>query len=329
MLASSLYDERILGMAEYSSYSNYYGNLESFGGYPVEEWQKDSVFDPKIAYRLTLDYDASEQGAEWSDMLNDFLDALDPSQVKALVVGPWDFQFRGVAPAEAVVEALVNASDKLSNLEVLFFGDIASDESEISWIENTDVSPLFNAYPKLQAFGVRGSNNLRLGHIDLPELKELHIYSGGLPVEVIRDIFASKLPSLTTLVLWLGSFNYGADSSIDDLLPLLNNNPFPKLTRLGLCNSEYTDTIAKTIVNTPILKQLRVLELSMGTLGDEGAQALLDSPALKQLEALVLSHHYCSDEMMLKLQQLGIKVDISAQQESWDGSDERYIAIAE
>lgn len=312
----------------YGGHSGYYGNLESFGGYPIENWEEETKFDPTIAYRLLLDYEASEAGNKWSDVLGDFLESVDPSQVKALVVGAWDFDFGNNAPAEAVLEALVNASNKLTNLEVLFFGDIASEESEISWIENTDISALFNAYPKLQAFGVRGSNNLRLGHINLPELKELHIYSGGLPVTIIHDVLASSLPALETLEIWLGDENYGATSSINDLLPLLNNNPFPKLKYLGLCNSEYTDTIAQTIVNTPILAQLDTLDLSMGTLGDEGAQALLDSPAIKQLKKINLWHHYCSEEVTEKLKNLGIEVIVNEAETPYD-EDSRYIAIAE
>ena len=59
-----------------------------------------------------------------------------------------------------------------------------------------------------------------------------------------------------------------------------------------------------------------------------GGEALLNSPGIKSLKRLDLHRHYLSDEMMKKLGQLGIDVDVSDQQETRD-EDHRYVAIGE
>ena len=44
------------------------------------------------------------------------------------------------------MEALVSARDKLPNARAIFLGDITM-EGEISWIEQTDVSPVLGNAP--------------------------------------------------------------------------------------------------------------------------------------------------------------------------------------
>jgi len=78
-----------------------------------------------------------------------------------------------------------------------------------------------------------------------------------------------------------------------------------------------------------LLERLRVLDLSLGTLCDNGAAALLASPGIKNLEFLDLHHHYCSDEMVSKLETLGIKVDASEQEDPEEYDGDRYVAVAE
>ena len=88
---------------------------------------------------------------------------------------------------------------------------------------------------------------------------------------------------------------------------------------------------ALRVAGAPVLERLRVLDLSLGTLGDDGAAALLASPLVAQLDKLDIHHHYCSDEMMARLQAIGIEVDVSEreQEEEWDGERHRYVAVSE
>src|SRR5260370_17287755 len=93
----------------------------------------------------------------------------------------WSTEVMETGEAEAVVEALAAAREKLPKLRVLFMGDIIREENEVSWIEQTDVSPLLEAYPELEYFGVRGGNGLHLGDIRHEHLRSLVIETCGPP----------------------------------------------------------------------------------------------------------------------------------------------------
>jgi hypothetical protein len=229
-----------------------------------------------------------------------------------------------------IVEALVAARDKLPNLKHLFLGDIVTEENEVSWIQQSDVSPLFEAYPQLEEFRVRGSNDLSFGTLKHKNLKTLTIECGGLPVRVLREICAAKLPALEHLELWLGEERYGWDGTVEDLQPLLTGKLFPKLRYLGLRDSSIADAVAAAVAKAPVLKKIRVLDLSLGNLGDEGARALVESPAVAKLEKLDIHHHFVSDNIVAQLKALGIEIDASQHMKPWDfDPDYRYIAVSE
>ena len=230
-----------------------------------------------------------------------------------------------------IVEAIVSAREKLPRLTALFVGDIVREEYEISWINQSDLSPLLEAYPQLRYFGARGGNSLMLGVLNHANLEQLIIESGGLDREVVQSICVSQYPSLKHLELWLGTEDYGATTTLEDIQPLLSGNLFPALEYLGLRDSDLTDQIAVALKDAPILTRLKVLDLSLGALSDAGAQALLDNPAIASLEKLDLHHHYCSDEMIKRLQQLPITIDVSEQEETDDYDEEsyRYVAVGE
>ena len=127
--------------------------------------------------------------------------------------------------------------------------------------------------------------------------------AGGLHRSVIREICRCEFPNLEHLELWLGSGGYGWDGGVEDLQPLLDGSRFPKLTYLGLRNSEIVDEIAPVVVNAPILKRLKVLDLSNGNMTDVGGQALLNLPAGLALQELNLTHHYMTPSLVAQLQE--------------------------
>lgn len=230
-----------------------------------------------------------------------------------------------------VVDALVEAREKLASLKALFLGDIISEENEVSWIEQTDVSPIFEAYPNLEYFGVRGGNGLRLGSIQHEHLRTLVVEAGGLPREVVHDIQRSDLPALEHLEIWLGTPDYSGDTTVEDLAPLLRKSLFPRLRYLGLRNSAIADEIASVFAFAPIVERIETLDLSLGTLTDTGAEALLKSPAIRKLKKLDLHYHYCSEEMVRRLENMGIEVDASQRQEieEYDWGTSLYVSLGE
>jgi hypothetical protein len=76
-----------------------------------------------------------------------------------------------------------------------------------------------------------------------------------------------------------------------------------------------------------ILDRIHTLDLSMGTLGDDGARALFENPKIRQLEKLDIHYHYVSDEWVEKLKSLDLEVDASQQQD--EGDYGRYTAVSE
>lgn len=301
-----------------------FGNLETFAGMPIADFDAESPRDWKtVAPRLRVEYDSDRTAV---DLLGELLATDGADRMPALVIGAWSGELYEHSPAD-ILEALVTAADRLPNLRALFLGDIASEENEVSWIHQTDVSTVWQAFPRLEVFGLRGSNGLKLGRVQHNHLKQLTIESGGLPKSVLAELAAASLPALEHLELYLGTDNYGWDGSIDDVAPLLASDRFPRLKYLGLRDSEIADAVAQAVVKSPLFEKIEALDLSLGTLGDEGAEALLAAPAVKKLQRLDLHHHYMSDAVMARVQHLGIDVDVSEQQTEEEYG--RYVSVGE
>jgi hypothetical protein len=260
--------------------------------------------------------------------LSQFLADPQVSEITNLIIGQWDAEDGSSA---AVVEFLVDASQKLPNLTALFLGDMTGDECKISWIQQSDLSPLWNAYPQLEYLRIRGNEGLSFGELKLDRLKTLIVETGGLSVARVREICASHLPQLEHLELWLGTDDYGGDATPEDLAPILSGGLFPYLQYLGLRNSYIADRFAIAVANSTILVRIEVLDLSLGNLGDVGATALLASPFISQLKKLDLHHHYISEALVNDLEKLSIEVDLNDLQEADEYNDEehRYISVSE
>lgn len=302
-------------------------HLTEFAGFKVASWEPGQPLgDPATTiHRLAVEYD---EEATWVSKFRAFLELPGVEQQQGLVVGSWDAEAGMDGDPQEVVEALVGAHGQLPQLRALFLNDITSEENEISWIPNGDLSPVFAAYPALEHFGVRGGNDLSLGHVSLPALRTLVIQAGGLSTEVVREVMSAELPGLEHLELFLGTEDYGSTNTPEDLTPLLDGRLFPKLKYLGLKNSDHQDQIAQIVAQAPVLEHLETLDLSMGILTDEGAAALLTSPLVAQLKKLDVSFNWCSDEMVAKLEALPPEVDASDQQES-EEDDWRYVSLGE
>lgn len=302
-------------------------NLDTFCGKPVIDFNSEEGIKglDKYVYRLSLSYDELEDGGKMGDLIDAFAETPLAATVQELIIGQWSSD---PSSDVGVVEKLVEFKDRFKQLKALFIGDITSEEQEISWIEQSDLSPILTAYPNLELLQTRGGNGLSFGALNHANLKTLIIQTGGLPPNVVAEVSKAELPNLEKLEMWLGDENYGFDSKIDDFDAIINGGKFPKLTYLGLKNSIIQDDIAIKVAESPILDQLNTLDLSMGILTDKGAQALVDSPKIKQLKSLNLNHHFMSNKMMKKLKGLYIDVSMENQMDEED-EDCRYIEVSE
>ncbi|WP_405096286.1 STM4015 family protein [Micromonospora sp. NBC_01412] len=310
-------------------------HAEFFAGRTVVEVPADGplpTVDGPTAWRIaTREWDRGRDhklSPEFRDAFEHFLDRADES-VEALVIGSWGYAAFNGAP----IAQLCEAAPRLPNLKALFLGDIVGEECEISWMRVGDVSPLLTAYPGLELLRVRGGEDFRFSPVRHERLRRLEVESGGLPAEFVRAVLDSELPALEDLELWLGVDEYGGDTTVADLAPLLAGERFPALRRLGLCNSEIADDIAEALAAAPVVRRLEKLDLSLGTLGDRGALALAGGQPLAHLAKLDLSHHFVSDEVVaaVKAALPGVEVDLSDPQEEEEDDDEtyRYTAVSE
>ncbi|MEV6164980.1 STM4015 family protein [Streptomyces sp. NPDC052052] len=288
-----------------------------------------------VAWRLESDWDGD---TTFAALWRHFLDTVDTSQVRALLIGPWwASEYESIAP---VVGLLAGDADRFPSLRALFLADVVGEECELSWLVMSDITPVLEAFGQLQELTVRGcgeendGSSLALRPVRHTSLRSLRFESGGLPSGIVRAIGASELPALERLELWLGVGEYGGDTTVEDLAPLLSGAAFPALRHLGLQNSEIQDEIAAAVASAPVVAQLESLSLAMGTLGDEGAQSLLSGQPLTHLTSLDLHHHYISDVWMDRLGSLlgRDRVNSALDEAAYADPEEdgtRYVAVSE
>ena len=277
---------------------------------------------------MAIDWDESEAGQTFEALFGRFV--ADPAcvDVEALVIGDWGRSSEGNG-SEKVVEALVSVRDRLAKLRALFLGELTVDEAEISWIQQSDVSPLFEAFPRLEEFYVRGGEGLSLGRPRHTALRKLVIQTGGMSANVVREINSAELSSLTHLELWLGDDGYGNDVPIEDIAQLLSTGPVANLRYLGLRDDCAADETAQQLAESGIPSSLEILDLSLGALSDEGANALAECSWIKSLKKLDIHFHYVSPEVVERLKGVVAELDASDRQEADDYDGARYVAVSE
>lgn len=257
------------------------------------------------------------------------------------MIGDWGlFDDVEISTATARDPLIANAS-AFPALRSLFMGDVTFDECEISWIEQCDMAPLLTAYPALEELATRGvagysgDEGLALKIREHTALRSLTVQCGGLPARVTREITSSGLPNLERLELWLGQKDYGFDTTIEDLRPVLSGS-FGHLEHLGLRNSEDTGMWLKALVDSAVLRRLTSVDLSLGTLRGDDVDLLLASvPKLSHLKYVDLHHHYLTEDETQRVRDAfaaaGISVDLSEREEPDEYGDEwhYYPAVGE
>ena len=306
-------------------------HVTEFFGLPVREYRgakSSDVVGSAAAVRVGCDWDSQE---EFGDTLADLLEEPAAGEIVALVIGPWAEAFEG-GSSEATVEALVAARDRLPGLRALFLGDISQEETEMSWIPQCDVSPLFGAFPKLEEFRVRGSQDLSLGRPSHDALRSLTIECGGMPESVAREVAAARLPKLERLELWFGDEGYGNEVTGDLVVELLDSSVTTNLTHLGLRNDDRADATAAVLAGRPKPGKITTLDLSLGVLGDAGADALAGAAWIGDLDRLDIRHHFVTPEAVERLRAAVRELDARHRQEPYQYKDEepeRYVAVGE
>lgn len=294
--------QRFERLEEYQGYRG--RHITRFSNCQVTEFSPEIGITDTVgtAYALLrTEYDDAE---DLTDKLARLLQDPQAGKLEALLFGRWLEAYENTS--SQLIDALVAAKDRLTSLKAIFIGDIPYMECEISWIRQSDISPILRAYPQLEVLQVRGGDGLEFTPpVRHDNLKALIVETGGLSRTTVAQICNLNLSALEHLELWFGSEDYGGDCWVESVNPILFEQKFPNLTYLGLRNSQFSDEIAQAVVRSPLLQSISVLDLSMGTLSDAGAEILLNCAAIKELDILNLSENFLSEDMVQRFSQIG------------------------
>lgn len=284
--------------------------------------------------KFSYEYEEYEEGDKSTQtMVADIMEDPDFMDLEEIVIGDWGNAWED--DVQKIIDDIIENKEQFSHIKSLFIGDMDFEECEVSWIMQGHYENLFRAMPQLEKLTIKGSEDLDLGEVEAPNLQSLEIICGGLPKDVIQSVRDAKLPALKSLTLYIGIDNYGFDGTIKDIEELLEKSNFPALENLAIVDSEIQDEICKAVLESKYMKQIKRLELSMGSLTDKGGQLLLDKlPEFPNVKYLDVHYHYLSDEMMEKLEALPIEVDTDRtdewiEPEEWDGEMVYYPMLTE
>lgn len=267
-------------------------------------------------------YEGLDKGPE--TMIGDILADPDFSGLTEVIIGSWGDSCGD--SCQEIIDGIVANAERFSGVKKLFIGDMDYEECEVSWIDQGNYSKLWAALPNLEELTIKGSVDLELGNVCHEGLKSLTIICGGLPKDVIASIQNAKLPNLEKLLLYIGVDNYGFDGDADTVKELLEKADFPKLTYLGITDSEIQDELVEVVLASKFMNQISTLDLSNGTLTDKGGGLLLEKiPTYPNIKKLDVHYHYMTDEMAKKIEALPIEADVSESNEPDEYDGEIYM----
>jgi predicted DNA-binding WGR domain protein len=280
---------------------------------------------PGVAVRIHVPYDGE---AKIAQLVADLAAHPDAASLEALVLGGTG---DSMDDPNLFIDPLLTHAHAFPHLKALFYGDASQETSEVSWIYQGDQAKLANAFPELEVLHIRGAGDGTLDSLSLPHLHTLILETGGLLPKTVQTVLAMSLPSLQHLELWLGDDSYGGETTVADLEPLLAGRVHTGLKYLGLRNSMIADELAFALSQSPILGWIEELDLSLGTIGDEGFIALSQMGPTPKLRSLDVSHHYAGAGAMKALRaamaERNVKIDTTDHQSGED--DERWVTLSE
>jgi len=283
-------------------------------------------------YSYTFD-DWDTDGKNAKTMLEEILQDPELPGLEEIIIGCWGECWDEDESVQPLIDGIIANREAFSQVKSLFIGDMDFEDCEVSWIIQGDYSKLWEAMPQLEKLVIKGSSSLKLGEISHSSLQHLEIICGGLPADIIEEVQRAKLPSLEHLILYIGVDNYGFDGDISTIQNFLAQSDFPKLTYLGITDSEIQDEITEAVLASKYIDQISSLDLSMGTLTDKVGELLLEElPKHPNIVMLNLKFHYLSDKMMKRLEGLDnvdVNVDDQQEEDEYDGEIYYYPMLTE
>jgi hypothetical protein len=244
--------------------------LDDDGGEPVLEigWRLGWI----RAARVHTTRRHEDLGVDLEAVLRALLALPSARFLEDLVIGAASCHELGVE--EGIAQALADGGRRPTLRRLVFEYD--GNEEMRSWTGAGDLRFVPDRFPGLRELAI-DTGSVRLGPaFSHPVLEELTIRTcDGLPDRV--TIANADWPRLERLVLWMGGGWNKKDVAATEFVPLLGGERTPRLRHLGLANNELLDELCALLARSPLLRRLRSLDLSLGTMSDAGAQALAAS----------------------------------------------------
>ncbi len=220
--------------------------------------------------------------------------------------------------------ARIGESSGAHLLRTVLLGSFDDEQAQMSWAPWGDVSALWATCPSLVEVRLRGASG-PMGDVRAEQLESLTVETGGLSQEALESIARAKLPRLKHLEVWFGDSGYGGECELSDAERLLARKD-PHLISLGLKNAEFTHTLLPILAKWKRLRQLEVLDLSLGVLTDEDVDVLLEKKeAFAHLRQLDLRGNAL--ERRIKEVRKALPNALVGEQRETDGM--RYVAVGE
>lgn len=289
----------------------------------------EGIIEKNDYIEFTLSYeDEEDRGLTLIDLFKEYFKNNEICKYEHLIIGAWEECFEE-SPKEAI-DFMIENKNLFPNLKNLFVGNMDYERCEVSWITLCDLGQVLNTF-ELEEFKVKGSVDLRLKDVKSDSLKSLSFINGGLGSDVLEDVKNAKLKNLTKLDMYLGVEDYGFDGSIEDIKPFMDKNLFPNLKYLGLKNSEIQDEICEAVLESNILEQLEVLDMSLGILTDKSGELILKNiDKLKHLKKFDIHFNYIKksllEELRVEFENTNVEFlcDTSKAQEYIDEANDDY-----
>ncbi len=230
----------------------------------------------------------------------------------------------GLASLEPLMDALAEralAHPGAQRVRTLVLGDFTfPDECMLNWAEVGEVSLVWRCLPRLEHLSLQG--DAALGDIAAPALRSFSMVTVSCGEASLEACRRARWPRLEHFTLWTG------ETSVDAVVRTLEALP-ASVVSLGLCNSAFTGELVEALTRVKLAQRLTRLDLSKGTLDDDGARRLLEQrAAFPKLTQLDLSENYLSPAAVGEFSKW-VPCLAEGQRDPAEFGGERFIAVGE
>ena len=211
-----------------------------------------------------------------------------------------------------------------ATLRKLHIGD---NVDQISWYRVGNLGKLWKAVPKLTHLDIE-AGEFTLGTLDLPNLEHAVIKTGGLTKANMKSIANANWPKIEHLEIYIGQEDYGASTTIKDILPLLDRTDLKKLKYLGIKSAEFQNDLVPVLAKSRLVRQLENLDISQGVLTDDAFDAFMQHKDAWEHLIIDISESYMSKKKWQQLSPL-CRLVIAKEMRADDDPEYRYPMVGE